>query len=213
MDQYKLQIIEKRIRKTMANLEKHNMAAYFAKTKEEAVEIATQLISPGEVIGSGGSRTLTECGMMDVLRSGKYQFIDRNIPGVTPEQSKALCRQCFSANSFFMSCNAITETGELYNVDGNSNRVAALAYGPDQVIIIAGYNKIVPDIEAAITRVKKWAAPCCASSSGFPVPCATTGECVNCLVPRRMCCNHLVTGFQREKNRVKVILVAEELGY
>lgn len=126
---------------------------------------------------------------------------------------KQIYRDAFSADTYLMSANAITETGELYNVDGNSNRVAALAFGPEQVIVLAGYNKIVPDMAAAVTRVEKIAAPANATRLHCQTPCAVTGECGHCNAPGRICCNYMVTGFQRQKNRVKVILIGEELGY
>ena len=112
-----------------------------------------------------------------------------------------------------MSSNAVTEEGELYNVDGNSNRVAALAYGPDSVIVVAGCNKIVPDIAAAVERVKKIAAPVNATRLHCSTPCAKTGECMNCHSDGRICCNYLVSAQQRHQDRIKVILVGEELGY
>lgn len=111
------------------------------------------------------------------------------------------------------SANAITENGELYNVDGNSNRVAALVYGPDSVIVVAGYNKIVPDIDAAVQRVKKVAAPINAVRLHCETPCAKVGECMNCHSEGRICCNYVVSAQQRHKNRIKVVLVGEELGF
>ena len=213
MNEAKMQIIEKRIQKTIANLQRHNMAGYYARTCEEAVSIALSLMTPGETVSTGGSVTLKETGMMDKLRDGTFHYLDRSVPGLTKEQIELLHRQTFSADTYLMSSNAITETGELYNVDGNSNRVAALAYGPKQVIILAGYNKIVPDLKAAVTRVEKIAAPANTTQLHSGTPCIVTGECEHCTAPLRACCNFMVTGFQRQKNRVKVILIGEELGF
>ena len=137
----------------------------------------------------------------------------RDRPDLTPEQKKQIFRQAFSADVYLMSSNAVTEEGELYNVDGNSNRVAALAYGPDSVIVVAGCNKIVPDIAAAVERVKKIAAPVNATRLHCSTPCAKTGECMNCHSDGRICCNYLVSAQQRHQDRIKVILVGGELGY
>lgn len=213
MDENKRFVIEKRIAKTMANLEKNNMQPFYAKTKEDALKIVESLIPTGQVVACGGSVTLAECGIMDLLRSGRYDFLDRAKPGLTPQESKDILRKAFFADTYLLSANAITENGELYNVDGNSNRVAALVYGPDSVIVVAGYNKIVPDIDAAIQRVKKVAAPINAVRLHCETPCAKVGECMNCHSEGRICCNYVVSAQQRHKNRIKVVLVGEELGF
>ena len=171
------------------------------------------LLQPGQTVTCGGSVTLSECGIIDLLRSGQYHYLDRDRPDLTPEQKKQIFRQAFSADVYLMSSNAVTEEGELYNVDGNSNRVAALAYGPDSVIVVAGCNKIVPDLAAAVERVKKIAAPVNATRLHCSTPCAKTGECMNCHSDGRICCNYLVSAQQRHQDRIKVILVGEELGY
>ena len=112
-----------------------------------------------------------------------------------------------------MSSNAITEKGELYNVDGNGNRVAALIWGPKNVIIVAGYNKIVKDIDESRARIEEIAAPANATRLGCDTPCTKTGHCMNCASPKRICATTVITGWQRVQNRIKVILVGEELGY
>ena len=112
-----------------------------------------------------------------------------------------------------MSSNAITENGELYNVDGNGNRVAALVWGPKSVIVVAGYNKIVKDIDEAKTRVREIAAPSNAARLGCDTPCTKTGHCMDCSSSKRICATTVITGRQRVENRIKVILVGEELGY
>ena len=156
---------------------------------------------------------MDECGILQLLRSGDYHFLDRSAPGLTPEQSKGMLKQAFLADVYLLSANAITENGELYNVDGNSNRVAALAFGPDSVIVVAGYNKIVADLPAAVERVKKIAAPANATRLHCKTPCAAVGECMDCHSDGRICCNYLVSAQQRHQDRIKVILVGEPLGY
>ena len=208
-----------RLDKTVAALKANRMDACWVKTKEEALEKVRALIPEGAVTACGGSMTLAECGIMDELRSGKYQFLDR--AAVQPEEIGALYRKMFSADVFLMSSNAVTETGELYNVDGNGNRVAALIFGPESVIVVAGANKLVPDIPAAVRRVKTMAAPPNTVRLHQETPCAKCGVCAGikgdlaagCKSPQRICCSYVVSGFQRIPNRVKVILVAENLGY
>lgn len=213
MDEYKRGVIEKRIQKTMQALQRNKMQPFYAKDRKEALKIVQDLLLPGQTVTCGGSVTLEECGIIDLLKTGNYNYLDRNQPDLTPDQRKAIFRQAFSADVYLMSSNAITEEGELYNVDGNSNRIAALAYGPDSVIVVAGYNKIVPDLEAAVERVRQVAAPVNAARLHCNTPCAKAGECMDCHSDARICCNYLISAQQRHKDRIKVILVGEELGY
>lgn len=213
MDESKKMILEKRIEKTMKALEKNKMKPFYAENRQQALELVKELLQPGQTVACGGSVTLDECGILQLLRSGDYHFLDRSAPGLTPEQSKGMLKQAFLADVYLLSANAITENGELYNVDGNSNRVAALAFGPDSVIVVAGYNKIVADLPAAVERVKKIAAPANATRLHCKIPCAAVGECMDCHSDGRICCNYLVSAQQRHQDRIKVILVGEELGY
>jgi L-lactate utilization protein LutB len=211
------------IEKTIEALRAHNMDVYLAKDKGEAKKIALSLIPEGATCASGGSVTLDETGIIEELKSGKYVYIDRYIPTLTPEERVAAMKRALTADYYFMSANAITENGELYNVDGNSNRVAALLYGTGSVIVVAGKNKIVKDLEAAILRVKTVAAPKNAARLNCATPCAKTGHCISldrggdmadgCSSPARICCNFVVSAQQRHPSRIKVILVDEELGY
>ena len=208
-----------RLDRTVAALRANRMDACWVKTKEEALEKVKALLPEGAVVTTGGSMTLAECGVMDELRSGKYRFLDR--AAVQPEEIGALYREAFSADVYLMSSNAVTETGELYNVDGNGNRVAALIFGPASVIVVAGANKLVPDVAAAVHRVKTAAAPPNASRLNQNTPCVKCGACAGvkgdfaagCRSEQRICCSYVVSGFQRIPNRVKVILVAENLGF
>jgi len=217
-------ILDKRIAKTMKNLERNNMQAHYVETRAAAVEKVKELLKDGDTVGVGGAQTLFECGIIDVLRSGNYKFLDRYAEGLTGGQLNQMFIESFSADSYICSANAITENGELYNVDGNSNRVAAICFGPKSVIIIAGRNKLVKNLEAAITRVKTFAAPSNAARLSCRTYCNEKGECMalsqnademasGCSSPERICCNYVVSAYQRHKDRIKVILVGEEIGY
>lgn len=222
MDQNKKTIIEKRINKTGEALKKNNMEFYYAPTAADVRDIVKSLMKSGDTVTHGGTVTLGECGLRELLESGDYNYLDRS--KCAPEEVPALYRQAFSADVYITSSNAITEDGVLYNVDGNSNRIAAIAFGPASVIVIAGYNKIVKDLAEAELRVKTEAAPpnCVRLDTG--TPCSVTGECVSlsksgrqmtdgCVCQKRICCNYLVSAYQRHAGRIKVIIVGEELGY
>ena len=140
-----------RLDRAVKALNKNRFDACWVKTKEEALALIRDTLPKGAVVSNGGSMTLEECGVMDLLRSGDYEFLDR--AAVPKEQIGEIYRKAFSADYYLMSSNAITENGELYNVDGNGNRVAALIFGPAHVIVLAGANKLVPNLEAAVSRL------------------------------------------------------------
>lgn len=224
MDNNLKTIIEKRIAKTIRNLEKNNMQACYVESRADAVNKVRELMSEGQTVAVGGSMTLYECGVIDILRSGRYRFLDRYEEGLSRDEVEKIFRESFFVDTYISSTNAITENGELYNVDGNSNRVAAICYGPKSVIIIAGYNKIVSDIDEAVDRVKRTAAPANAVRLSCDTYCSEKGECMSlargetgmacgCSSPARICCNYVVSGYQRVKDRIKVIIVGEQLGY
>ena len=208
-----------RLERTVKALAANRMEACWVRNKAEALERVQAMIPQGALVASGGSMTLEECGIMDLLRSGDYEYLDR--AAVTKEELPALFRRSFCADAYLMSSNAVTEQGELYNVDGNGNRAAALVYGPERVIVIAGANKLVPDIPAAVQRVKRLAAPVNAMRLKQDTPCASCGICAGvkgdlaagCKAEQRICCSYVVSGYQRFPGRIKVILVAENLGY
>ncbi|MDO4322948.1 MAG: lactate utilization protein [Lachnospiraceae bacterium] len=193
-------------------LEKRQMEGYYFKTAKEAVEKIMSMIPPHSSVSWGGSSTLTETGMMEALQSADLELIDRS-GASSPEEKKALERKAFAADYYFMSTNAITADGELVNVDGNGNRVAALVYGPDHVMILAGMNKVAADTAAAITRVHTNAAPPNTIRLNLKTPCSQTGVCKNCLSPDCICSHTVITRFNRIKGRIKVFLIGEELGF
>ncbi|MBE6862063.1 MAG: lactate utilization protein [Ruminococcus sp.] len=222
MDNNLKSTITKRINKTGENLRKNNMEFYYAETKEDVPAIVESLIKEGDVITNGGTMTMKECGLSELLSSPKYSYLDRS--KMTPEEVSDLYIRAFSADVYISSTNAVTEDGVLYNVDGNSNRIAAIAFGPKSVIIIAGYNKIVRNLEEAEIRVKNIAAPANCERLSCETYCKEKGECVSlskadrqmsdgCSGDGRICCNYLISAQQRHKGRIKVILVGEELGY
>lgn len=211
--------LELTLERTVKALRANRMDACWVKTKEDACEKVKALLPAGALVAAGGSMTLAECGILELVREGDYRYLNRE--AVAPEEIPALYRKAFSADAYLMSSNAVTEQGELYNVDGNGNRVAALIFGPKEVIVVAGANKIVPDIPAAIQRLKRIAAPVNAMRLNQDTPCAACGICAGaaggiaagCKSEQRICCSYVVSGFQRVPNRIHVILVAENLGY
>ncbi|MBO5369174.1 MAG: lactate utilization protein [Clostridia bacterium] len=223
MDKNKQTHIMTKLQKCAKALEANNMQTFIAKDADDARRIAKDLLSDCNTVTMGGSMTAAECGIPDLLRSGDYTFYDRSVPGLTPDEITDIYRKAFTCDAYISSSNAITENGELYNVDGNSNRVAAMLYGSKKLIVIAGYNKIVKNIDAAIKRVREQAAPPNCLRLGLDNYCTHTGNCIasdkggdmcaGCNSESRICCNYVVMSRQRMKDRVKVILVAEELGY
>ncbi|HRR77438.1 MAG: lactate utilization protein [Ruminococcus sp.] len=223
MDINKKTILEKRINKVGEALKKNNMEFYYAPTKNDVCPIVESLMKDGNIVTHGGSVSIGECGLSDLLNSGRYIYLDRS-KASSPEEVVKIYKQAFTADVYISSTNAVTEDGVLYNVDGNSNRIAAIAYGPESVIIIAGYNKIVRDLDEAEIRVKTEAAPPNCVRLDCKTYCSEKGQCVSLNAPAhqmsdgcsgdgRICCNYLISAQQRHKGRIKVILVGEELGY
>ncbi len=206
------------------NLRKNKMEAYVVSDRKAAYDKVKELLHIGDVVSVGGSLTLDECGILSLLRNGDYTFLDRYEQGLSREQISEIYRKSFLADCYLCSSNAVTEDGVLYNVDGNSNRVTAIGYGPKSVILVVGKNKIVKDLDEAIYRVKTIAAPINAKRLNCATPCAKIGHCISldtcehpemtdgCHTSGRVCCNYLISAQQRHEGRVKVILVDEDLG-
>ena len=209
------------VQKVMDALHKNRMLAEYVATKEEVVPLVKSLIPANSTVGTGGSRTLDEAGVTELLRSGNYVFYDRNNPALSLEEKADMTSKSASADFYLCSSNAITEQGVLYNVDGFSNRVSAIANGPKKVILVVGINKIVPDLDAAVRRVKTIAAPLNTKRLNCDTYCLKTGVCMGidggmidgCHSPARICCSYLVSAQQRVENRIHVILVGESLGF
>lgn len=196
------------------NLNKRNFEAYYVETKEEALEKAMELIPKDHVVGWGGSYTIKEIGLIDRLYTEGYAVLDREKAGDTFDAwNETMRRILVEANTFITSANAVTEAGELLNVDGTGNRVAAYSFGPQSVVVIVGINKIVRDIEDAVYRVQTVAAPINARRFDINTPCKHTGRCAECTADDCMCCQWLVTRMCAPKGRIKVIVCGEKLGF
>lgn len=204
---------ECRINRTIEALKKNNMNGYLAKDKEEIIDIIESIISKGDVVSCGGSMSLFEAGVIEYLRNGKYEFLDRYKEGLSGEDIGKIYRDSFFADAYFTSSNAITEEGELYNVDGNGNRVAAMLFGPKKVIVVVGVNKIVKDIDEAIKRNREIAAPANAKRLNRATPCAKLGYCMDCNSNDRICNEYTIIKRQGNKDRIHVIFLNEEFGY
>lgn len=190
------------------NLEKRNMAGYYCETKEEAADLVLSLIRDEDVVSWGGSETLDEMGIKGRLKN----VIDRD--AAAPEDFMKVRREALLCDVFLTSTNAITMDGELINIDGTGNRVAAMCFGPDRVIVIAGVNKIAQDEAAAMARIKTDACTANSIRFGKKTPCALTGKCGNCLVPGETICSYTVTTrFSGIPGRISVVLVNEILGF
>jgi len=218
----KQKIMEIQIAKTIENLKQNNMSAYYVHSKNQVKDMVASLMHQGDTVAVGGSETLSQTGVLEMLRNGKYRFLDRYNPDLDDEQRRQIFIDSFSADVYLTSSNAVTMKGELYNVDGNSNRVAAICFGPKSVIMVVGCNKIVPDINAAITYVKQVSAPSNAVRLNCDTYCASAGVCQGiasdyitggCNCDARLCCNYLVSARQRIPGRIKIIIVGEELGF
>lgn len=201
------------IEKVMENLRLNKMAPYYAENSEKAKDIVRELVKNDELITSGGSMTLAESGIIDMLTSEfGNAYLDRSA-GKDREAVEEIMRKAFVSDTFLSSTNALTEDGELYNVDGNGNRVSAMIFGPKQVVIVVGVNKIVKDIAEAKERVEKVAAPKNTVRLERATPCVKTGVCGHCRSEDRICCSYVILAQQRVPDRIKVIIVDEELGY
>ncbi len=212
------------IKRTMDALEKNNMVPIYAPKKEDILPIIKSLMKDGDVIGLGGSATLKEIGAIDMVREGNYKLIDRYDPKLSDEERVECYRKALLSDIFLTSTNALSQKGELINVDGTGNRGAALIYGPKSVIVIAGVNKIVENAEEGIKRIKEIAAPKNCVRLDRHNHCFYNGECAaisnnceslsdGCTSKSRICSSYIVQSYQLNKDRIKVIICGEALGY
>ena len=195
--------------KVIKGLESRNMSGYYAASKEEALACALGLIEKGSSIGMGGCMSAIEIGLVDALKAGDYRFLDRDEVANPREAVLA----AYDADVFLSSANAITEDGVMVNIDGNSNRVSAIAHGPRKVVFIVGMNKVCDDLDGAMKRARNVAAPINAQRFGLSTPCSKTGSCFDCKSPDTICCQFLITRFSRHEDRIHVILDNENLGF
>ena len=190
-------------------LESRNMSGYYASDKDEALKIALSLIEKGSTVTMGGAMSAHEIGLVEKNKKGDYNFIDRD----QEKDKRAAMLAAYDADVFLSGANAITNDGVMVNIDGNSNRVSAIAQGPKKVVFIVGMNKVCDDIDGAMKRARNVAAPINAQRFNLNTPCAKTGACFNCKSPDTICCQFLITRYSRHEGRIHVILVNDNLGF
>ncbi len=195
--------------KVIQGLKSRNMTGYYAATREEALAQALALIPEGSSVTMGGAMSAHEIGLVDALKKGNYHFIDRDAIA----DKRAAMLAAYDADFFLTSANAMTSDGEMVNIDGNANRVSAIAQGPKKVLVIVGMNKICGDLDSAMKRARNVAAPINAQRFGLNTPCSKTGACMNCKSPDTICCQFLITRYSRHADRIHVILVNDNLGF
>ncbi|MGO5065303.1 lactate utilization protein [Clostridium sporogenes] len=205
--------IEKQVERTIKNLNSRNMEGYYINNIDQLLQKLKELIPENSIVGVGDSMTLFETGVIDFLRDENFNFLDKYQDKLTSDEKREIYIKNFSADTFICSTNAITESGELYNIDGNGSRVAPMIYGPKQVILIAGINKIVKNIEEAEYRVRSYIAPIDAKRLNKDTPCTKIGYCVDCKSSNRICNDFVVIRGQFIKGRIKILIIGENLGY
>lgn len=192
--------------------ENRGFEAYYCSDKESALAKALELIPETDVVAWGGSVSIAEIGLLDAVKK-RNPVIDRDL-AKSPEEKIEIMRKALLCDTFIMSSNAISEDGMLVNIDGNGNRVAALVYGPRQIVMIVGMNKVCQDLDSAVKRARSVAAPINAQKFGnLPTPCGKFGKCMNCNMEESICAQFLVTRRCRPVKRIKIILVGENLGF
>ncbi|MBQ7769201.1 MAG: lactate utilization protein [Oscillospiraceae bacterium] len=194
------------------NLKKRHFDAVYCDTKEDALKQAIAWIPEGSTVGWGGATSAQQIGLMAALNAGNYHTLDRDQCETAQEREK-IAKDCLSADVFITGANAISMDGQMVNIDGNGNRVAAIIYGPGSVVVIAGMNKVTDDLEGAITRARTVAAPINQQRFGLNNPCTVTGSCADCKSETCICNHIVVTRHCRPVGRIKFILVGEELGF
>ena len=200
---------EKLAQYVIKELKSRNMTGYYAQDKAEALKTALSLIPEQSSVTMGGCMSAREIGLVDALKAGNYNFIDRD----EYEDKRAAMLAAYDADVFLSSANAITEDGIMVNIDGNANRVSAIAQGPRKVVFIVGMNKVCSDVDGAMKRARNVAAPINAQRFGLNTPCSKTGACMDCKSPDTICCQFLITRFSRHTGRIHVILVNDSLGF
>lgn len=203
---------EKRGALMVKNLQSRHFDAYYCADKEEALAKALELIPEGASVGWGGAQSAEDIGLLEAIRKGPYRAIDRDTAKDMQERV-AIMKKAMLADVFVVGANALSLDGQMVNIDGNGNRVAAIVYGPDSVIVIAGMNKVAATLEDAVQRARTIAAPM--NKQRFPLntPCEVTGACADCKSESCICNQLLITRNSKPAGRIKVILVGEELGF
>lgn len=214
MDRFLSETIQNRIERTSQKLTENGMPAQYVADSHALIALLKEELPQGASVSIGGAKTLFETGVMELLRSGDYAYHDRLGRDVEDENEVFLReREVFFSDYFFTSTNAITEDGELYNVDGIGNRVAPMTFGPAHVIVIAGANKIVKDMDAALKRMKTIAAPAINIRRQTGNPCISDGKCHDCAKDSRICSFGFVTGRQLTHGRIRIFILPQSFGY
>ena len=195
--------------KVIQGLTSRNMSGSYAQDARQALEQALERIPQGSTVTMGGGMSVHEIGLVRALKEGPYQFIDRD----EMQDKRAAMLAAYDADVYLASANAITQDGILVNIDGNANRVSAIAQGPRKVLLIVGMNKICDDWDGAMKRARNVAAPINAQRFGLATPCSKTGTCMDCKSPDTICCQFLITRYSKHPGRIHVILVGESLGF
>lgn len=190
-------------------LKKRNMTGFYAEDSDEAKRIALEIVPKGATVTMGGCTTAREIGLTDALSSPEYRFIDRD----KYSDKRQAMLAAYDCDFYISSANAVSEDGEIVNVDGNANRISAIACGPRNVLFIIGINKLCRDLDSAVKRARGVAAPINVQRFGLKTPCSSTGICADCKSPDTICCQILITRFSRDPERIKVIVVNESLGF
>lgn len=199
-------------RKLVSALESRRFEAYFCETRDEAVQVALSLIPADHIVSWGGSATLTELGLIDRVKS-QFKVVDRDL-GKDKEEKTQLMRQALLADTYLTSANAISEDGQLVNIDGTGNRVAATIFGPSNVIFVIGMNKVCKTVEDAWSRARNFAAPANAQRfENLETPCSINGTCSDCKSDNCICAYLITTRFSKPAKKIKVIMVNEILGF
>lgn len=212
MENAKVKYYEKRGQVLVKNLNSRHFDAYYCADKASALNKALELIPGGSSVGWGGCISAEQIGLLDAVRTGEYRAMDRD-QAKSAEERTRIMKECLHADVFITGANALSLDGEMVNIDGTGNRVAAIVYGPETVLVIAGMNKVEDTLEAAINRARTVAAPM--NKQRFPnaTPCEITGSCADCKSEGCICNQVLVTRNCRPAGRIKLIIVGEELGF
>lgn len=193
------------------NLRSRHFDAYYCETREQALEKALELIPKGATVGWGGAMSAKQIGLLDAMNNGDYNAIDRD-KAPNPEERKKAMKRCLLADVFITGANALSMDGQMVNIDGNGNRVAPIVYGPDSILVIAGMNKVMDTLEAAMIRARTVAAPMNKQRFEVQTPCEITGTCADCKSEGCICNQILITRNSKPAGRIKMILVGEDLG-
>ena len=203
---------EKRAQVLVKNLKRRHFEAYYCPDSASALAKALELIPEGASVGWGGALSAQQIGLIDAVKSGNFAAIDRDA-ATTPEERTQALKRCLTADVFLCGANALSLDGQMVNIDGTGNRVAAIAYGPDTILVIAGMNKVCDTLDDAVTRARTVAAPMNKQRFPFKTPCEVTGACADCKSEESICNQILITRNCRPAGRIKFVLVGEELGF